>query len=818
MDTHIEFLMCVFFYVSYCAYVFNSPAKKKNLNNMRKLILLLFVVTSLSSISQTSYPTGRWKAWWIAHPTDQGTQFGVFHFRKTIQLTAKPDSFIIHVSGDNVYNLFVNGQKVAHGPARSDLANWNFETINIAPFLQTGKNIITSTVWNFAEYRPYAQISYRTAFIIQGHGPAEEIINTNKNWKVIRDSAYKPLPLNRNELRTYIVVAEGEELDAKHAVWDFGSSDYKDDSWLEAGELRWHPAKTRTYGTDGNWMLVPRTIPMLEEKSIRFGAVRRSDIPIPDSFVEGKHPIVIPSFTKTTILLDQKHLTNAYPQIFTDSGQHAIIKFTYAEALYDDNRAKGNRDTIQNKKIMGVSDRFIADGKKRKYQPLYFRTYRYVQLDIETRESPLIIRDVSGVFTGYPFEEKASFETTNDTLRRIWDVGWRTARLCALDTYVDCPYYEQLQYVGDTRIQALISLYVSGDDRLMKKSIDDISHSFIPDGLTQSRYPSRDLQVIPTFSLWWVCMIYDYYMHRTDDAWIKGHLPGIQKVIEWYDARMYENGMLGKLSWWQFVDWSWPWKSDEEMGGVPPGVKEGGSSIITLQYAYTLQRAAALMRKFGKTQLADQYLNRAKQLTSATYKLCWDAAKKMFADTYEKKSYSQHANIMAVLTDAIPIAQQPLLIKKISDDKSITQATYYFTFYMFEALKKVKKGNEFLGRLEPWKDMLTKGLTTFAENPEPVRSDCHAWSASPNYQLLSIVCGINPGTAGFRMVKIEPYLGHLQSVKGKMPHPKGMISVEFEKRGPMLEGEVELPAGVSGILLWNGRSIVLKGGKQTVTL
>ena len=785
---------------------------------MKKLVFFLLFSISFNVISQTPYPTGRWKAWWISHPTDQGTQFGVFHFRKTIQLTSKPDSFIIHVSGDNVYNLFVNGEKVAHGPARSDLANWNFETIDIARFLKNGDNIIAATVWNFAEYRPYAQISYRTAFIIQGHGQAEEIINTNKTWKVIRDSGYKPLPIDRNELRTYIVVAEGEEVNAKHAIWEFAATEFKDDNWIAANELRWHPAKTRTYGTDGNWMLVPRTIPMLEEKNIRFGAVRRSTVLVPNGFVQGLQPISIPPFTKVSILLDQLHLTNAYPQIFTDSGKDAVIKLTYAEALYDEKRQKGNRDSIENKKIMGVSDKFIADGHKRKYQPLYFRTYRYVQLDIETKASALIITDVRGVFTGYPFEEKAAFDVNNDTLRRIWDVGWRTARLCALDTYVDCPYYEQLQYVGDTRIQALISLYVSGDDRLMKKSIDDISHSFIPDGLTQSRYPSRDLQVIPTFSLWWICMIYDYYMHRTDDAWIKGHLPGIQKVIDWYDARMQQNGMLGKLSWWQFVDWSWQWKSDEEMGGVPPGVKEGGSSIITLQYAYTLQRASALMKKFGKNQLADLYLNRAKQLTAATYKLCWDADRKMFADTYKKDTYSQHANILAILSDAIPVSQQTLLLQNISDDTSITRATYYFTFYMFEALKKVKKGNEFLDRLEPWKDMLRRGLTTFAENPEPVRSDCHAWSASPNYQLLSIVCGINPGTAGFRMVKIEPYLGNLQNVKGKMPHPKGMISVQFEKRGPRLEGEVELPPGVSGILLWNGKSLVLKGGRQSVAL
>src|SRR4026207_1181878 len=48
----------------------------------------------------------------------------------------------------------------------------------------------------------------------------------------------------------------------------------------------------------------------------------------------------------------------------------------------------------------------------------------------------------------------------------LWQMDWRGARLCAWETYFDTPYYEQLQYVGDTRVQALIPLYMSGDDRL----------------------------------------------------------------------------------------------------------------------------------------------------------------------------------------------------------------------------------------------------------------------------------------------------------------------------------------------------------------
>ena len=54
---------------------------------------------------------------------------------------------------------------------------------------------------------------------------------------------------------------------------------------------------------------------------------------------------------------------------------------------------------------------------------------------------------------------------------------------------MDTPYWEQLQYIGDTRIQALISYAVAGDDRLARQALEAFHNSLMPDGLTQSRYP-----------------------------------------------------------------------------------------------------------------------------------------------------------------------------------------------------------------------------------------------------------------------------------------------------------------------------------------
>jgi hypothetical protein len=140
-----------------------------------------------------------------------------------------------------------------------------------------------------------------------------------------------------------------------------------------------------------------------------------------------------------------------------------------------------------------------------------------------------------------PFERRARLEADDPGLARIQEVGWRTARLCAHETYMDCPYYEQLQYVGDTRIQALVSLYNSGDARLMRNAIDQIDDSRISSGATMSRYPTRLPQFIPSFSLWWIGMLHDYWWYVDDPAFVRRMLarraPGPQLLRGPSEAR-----------------------------------------------------------------------------------------------------------------------------------------------------------------------------------------------------------------------------------------------------------------------------------------
>src|SRR3989339_965985 len=153
----------------------------------KSFLLVLLLVSARIFAQQTTEINPEllrkpWSAKWISFPENSNSQYGVYLFRKEILIKTKPEKFIIHVSADNRYKLYINGVYVTNGPARSHLFKWNFESIDISTYLHSGRNIISSIVWNFAEHRPLAQISGQTGFIIQGNTKDENSINSDTSW------------------------------------------------------------------------------------------------------------------------------------------------------------------------------------------------------------------------------------------------------------------------------------------------------------------------------------------------------------------------------------------------------------------------------------------------------------------------------------------------------------------------------------------------------------------------------------------------------------------------------------------------------------
>ena len=746
------------------------------------------------------------EATWIVSQSDGASAPAVSHYRLCFNLSTVPESYLVEVSASTIFHLYLNGVRIASGPALGDPDHWRYETVDLSAHLKPGDNVLAAVVWSPGTdwLAPVSFMGNTAGFYLKG--VSDQSISTgNGRWKALENSALSPLQKPR--LHSFYALGSFEKFDAKHHPWGWEQPKFDDNAWEVALD------------SSVDYNLVPSRIPMPEYKADRLRRVREATgIDVSDDFLSGQAPVTIPPNTTVTILCDRDELVNAYPELRFSGGQGASIEMGYAESLFVDpkKRRKGDRNRIKGKQWLGSFDLIIADGEdQRLYRPLWFRTFRYLRLEITTAHEPLTLLDLSYESVAYPFEEVAKFDASNKALDRIWDVSWRTLRLCAVDIFYDCPYYERLQYVGDTRIQALISVYVSGDDRLMRKAIDLYNDSFGDEGLTTSRYPSRLRQFIPPFSNWWIAMIDDYRLLNGDKEFIQNMLPGIRAVIERFEQFTDESGLItfSAKGEWDFVDWSGH-LAHAKLRKLDVRTPSG---LLSLNHAYALDRAVKIMRYMGDEDAALEYEARSEKIKKAVYAQCWDADKGVLSDDPRMEYYTEHANLLGILTDTIPLEDQQRVMRMILDKKvNLTPATIYFRFYYNRALVKTGLADQYLDTLDLWHDQLKLNLTTWAETPEPSRSDCHAWGSSPNYEFLATVAGIMPASSGFATVRIAPALGKLESVDARMPHPKGMIDVQLRKIGKGLSAQISLPDGLTGTFEWGGKTISLKSGAQTV--
>ena len=790
------------------------------------LVLSPAVVTSQAPTSTTSRT--KWSAQWISHPTAPLREPGVFHFRKILQLPSTPPHFVVHVSADNRFLLFVNGRRVGEGPARGDLAHWRYETFDFAPFFHEGENVIAATVWQFGIYSPIAQVSDRLAFLLEGDTTAEAILNTDSSWQVESEPGHRPKRPLPEGMWQYWAAGPGELIDGNIYDWGWKASAAGPNShWVAASpairESIYPHGSTPASGWEDSgvrWRLVPDQLPSMEYTEVSSGTAVRSDLDATKSFPTS--PVVIPPHSKAAILLDHSTVTSAYPELIVSGGKGARIRMAFTEALYDAKQQRGNRNEIADRVVLGLTDEFLADGgSHRTYSPLWWRTWRYLELKVETADEGLRLEAFHTFFTAYPFVDRGKFESSDPTLSRVREICWRTARIDAHETYMDTAVWEQLQYIGDTRLQALISYTVSGDDRLARQALQAFNDSRIPEGITQSRYPASLIQHIPPFSLLYINMLHDYWMYRPDANFVAELLPGTRPILAWFLARQRSDGMLSSPPGWTFID------TPAGIEDFPRHDEAGRSSVVTLQMIGALLAAAELEQELGDPQLADRYRKQAELAATGVYKLCWNQQFGLLADTPAQNSFSQHANLTAVLFDVIPKADQVAVMQKMlaasldsagSDSNRLAKVSLFFQFYLARALEHVGLGDSYCDLLQPWRQMLAIGLTTTPEYSDPSRSDTHAWSAHPAYDLATIVAGIRPGSPGFATVRIQPSLGKLQWVDASMPHPKGTIRARYRKGAKTTEAAITLPDTVLGMLGWKGQSYPLHPGEQTFQL
>lgn len=504
---------------------------------------------------------------------------------------------------------------------------------------------------------------------------------------------------------------------------------------------------------------------------------------------------IIPAMTEgkgTELIIDFGREWSGYLRLDVDAPEGAVIDAYGFE--YMDGGLR--QDTF------GVDNtlRYICREGRQSYASPVRRGLRYLMLTIHGNTRQLRLFSANLVQSNYPVAEIGRFHSSDPLLNDIWEISKHTTRLCMEDTFVDCPAYEQVFWVGDSRNEALVNYYVFGATDIVKHCLELVPGSSKQTPLYVNQVPSGWSSVIPNWTFFWITACLEYTRHTGNRQFAAQIWPKVKFTLDHYLQHIDQHGLLS-IHAWNLLDWA-PMEQPND-GTVTH------QNVILVR---ALADAARLAELAGCEEQAVYYDSMSQHLSCAINKHLWNEERQAFIDCIHangspSSTFSMQTQVMALITGVAADERKEKLAAYLTSppDDFVAIGSPFMTFFYYEALVLMGQTDMLLRDMrEKFGEMVKHEATTcwemypgFKENrpssKDLTRSHCHAWSAAPGYFLGAVVLGVRPAADGWTAIRVAPQPGDLQWAKGAVPLPKdGRIDVKWEIREESGESVFEL--------------------------
>jgi len=730
-------------------------------------------------------------------------------FRRDFHLEKIPSRAPLFVTADQSYQLYVNGRYVSRGPARGFQCSWPYDELELKPFLRRGRNVLALRVHNpgFSNFQ-YITESY-AGLLLEAKWGALELFS-NKDWKARRQSG-----VSQDTVPTSIQLFCQEHIDLRIEDPSWMEQDHDDSEWqtnlAEAalGSMPWHG-------------LEARGLPLLEEKRIvpaaglgtAIGVCAKGYRQTTDvtrlrhaeglAHRAGKFDaelLVVPAGTKgryQSYLLDfGKTVVGSAGFEIEGAAGVEILDTLHVETLDEENLAPHFEPDKHSR--MAFGHRLICRSGAQSHSFYHSFGFRYMVLTVRGHQTELRIRPF--LRTGiYPLRQKGRFHSSDAVLQAIWETCAWTQRVCSLDAYVDTPWREQAQWWGDARVQAKNTFFYSGDTRLFRRGISQISGQTLANGLTYGHAPTMAHGcILPDFTLIWMLTLWDFYWQTGSLEPFQAHGDGVRKALDYFEGQTdFKTGLVAyDRRYWLFLDWT----------GI---FKEGYSTVYNLWLLIALEKMEALSKAAGADGEAARLLAWHGRLRRSLLRLVREDGLICDGITFQGKqvgSASIHAQTLAIMAGLQPAGDRgrigKVLIPFIRQEHTpeISPSCYWIT-YVFEILGEAGYGGEVADYIrKKWAPMAVHGTTWEVFQPKVGdESFSHAWSAHPLYHLMQTLGGIRQAAPRWKKVVFQPVFRGTEA-STVIPTPAGEIRSSWKReqgrKGGLIRVALDLPAGVT---------------------
>ena len=765
---------------------------------------------------------------------------------------------IVRLTARNVYRLYINGEIVMHGPARTAHGYCRVDEVDVTDHLIDGVNHIAVEVVAYGNrceaYNRYSNDSTMEdgLFIAEIDADEQILAATGRDeWQVCRIYARAPRSERISHSRE---CTEIYTLDDGYYLWRMGLEEFSPAVLLEQEPV---------------YLTHEALMPTLEESSfdqlLEYGACRIDEsMKLSALFYEANSPYYA-SLPETPTADCRRTVESDTGRVHAEYGNDGLalmpVETDDFYALWDggESRVGFIRLAVTCEKA-GVIDLvhtelLQTDGTIPYYHNIVTRLHVPAGLTEFVTMEPALARYVMVYFRGvgavtvhglsilddaYPDERRTSFLCSDENVNRLYQAAKKTLLLNTQDIFMDCPERERGGWLCDSLWTARAAALMLSDSRVEREFIenflltpaDGMFHGFFPEVYPALKLSYKDMTGITTWSFWLMCEVCEFIRRTGDIAFRDKHKPRIAAFVKGTKDFMGKSGLLENLP-WLFIDWSMSNYGEYQQPVSSPAnalyafmMTELGETFEEPDWVAEGQRVRNLLRNAiigsGDTSTV-QYIPDSFQVDEKGH-------------LHSKGRFSEAAMYTALWSGLFTAEESPRLAKAVRDKMGPAP--------LFAKDPNVGGSQLFIGlciRLDMlcrlgyhgkmYEDMraifdpqLKEGPGTLWENQAiDTSSRCHGFTAHAGVHLIRDVLGLGIPSFdqtgdGTRALTIAPHICGLRWARGTHETPDGIVSVSWRYDGESFALKVSLPADLAYQIELPREALMLDGDKVSVVI
>lgn len=596
-------------------------------------------------------------------------------FRRSFQLDEIPEQAELFFSADDYAKLYLNGHFIGQGPAPGYAFHYFYQSVNIAPFLRKGRNVLAAhTYYQGLINRVWVSGDNRHGFLCDLLCDGRNILCSGEEFLCHVHTGYSAVGIAGYETQFL------ERYDASAPENGFEMPDFDDSRW---GAARTVPSP--------DYRLFPSPLASLVfEKIVPAKMERRSE---------------------NRIFIDFGGMYVGALELAASGRCGDAVEMRFGQELETDGsvrcKLRANCTYIEYFLLSGAQeDRLVQ---------FDYKSFRYVELVLPEAGGVTVEPDSIRLIARHmPFRLAVQCRYGDEKARQVWELCVRTIRYGVQEQIQDCMEREKGYYLGDGCYTMLTWCLLNGDFAPMYKFVDDfLRTAFINDGLMTCANCSF-MQEIAEYPFMMFLLLPVLLERSGGPEFVRGRLPGFRKILDFYREQYAQrNGLLSDLDKWCVVEWP-----QNMRDGYDADIAEG--KVCTVMHNAVNAWYVGAIRCFNRVAeaLGEELYPGEKELSEEFVRTFFLPSENLFRDSVISSHISMAGNIYAWFFGLCPNEACRRNIIDMIRRKRLSQSLFFVTFPMFAALRRDGEEellHELLTDENAWLCMIREGATATFE-------------------------------------------------------------------------------------------------------